>query len=203
MPAATATPIPNRVLAALDHLAAQMRADAAAINDLRGELRMLLTAIRLARPDIDAGRPRRQGGDAYRIGRPPGAAHRRYGRKQGRRLRRRVDDNIEEAARPQLAVVPPPEEPELPIPFAFYRAAAGHRRRAGRSTTSTRRQRRDHAGGQRVGRLLPAVKVAATLEAGPANKPAAPKTETPPADPLQPLAAIMVLSEEERIALFS
>ena len=45
------------VLGALDQLAAQMRADAAAITDLRDELRMLLTAIRLARPDIDAGRP--------------------------------------------------------------------------------------------------------------------------------------------------
>ncbi len=45
------------LLAAIDRLSAQIRGDAEALQHMRAELRTLVTAIRLARPDIDAGRP--------------------------------------------------------------------------------------------------------------------------------------------------
>ena len=41
------------LLAALDRLEARLRADASAVQRLRDDLRMLLIAIRLARPEID------------------------------------------------------------------------------------------------------------------------------------------------------
>ena len=45
------------LLAALNRLEALMRADGTALERLRDELRLLLIAIRLARPDIDAASP--------------------------------------------------------------------------------------------------------------------------------------------------
>ncbi len=151
MPAATATPTPNCVLGALDDLAAQMRADAAAITDLRGELRMLLAAIRLARPDIDAGRPP---GKVAMLTALVDLLERRIDAMVENKAAAQatVDDNIEEAARPQLAVVPPPEEPELPIPSPFIAQPPAIAVVPDEAQPQTRRQRRDHAGGQRVGR---------------------------------------------------
>src|SRR6185312_9249085 len=102
------------VLRALDELSAQMRADATAIAGLHSELRTLLTAIRLARPEIESGRP-------------PGKVAMLTALVD--LLERRIDGLVDDkgggglaldapatAPRPQLAVVPVPDEPELPIP---------------------------------------------------------------------------------------
>ncbi len=101
----------ERVLAAIERLEAQMRADAAGVQHMRAELRTLLVAIRLARPDIDAGRaPDKVAMLSELID------------LLERRLHGLVDNKAAEAPppaeppRPQLAVVPPPEQPELPIP---------------------------------------------------------------------------------------
>ena len=45
------------LLAAIERLEAHLRADASAVQRLRDDLRMLLIAIRLARPEIDAAGP--------------------------------------------------------------------------------------------------------------------------------------------------
>ncbi len=186
------------VLGALDRLAAQMRADAAAITDLLGELSMLLAAVRLARPDIDAGRPP---GKVAMLTALVDLLERRIDAMVENKAAAQatVDDNIEDATRPQLAVVPPPEEPELPIPSPFVVQPPAI------VVVPDEAQLRRAASAA----IMPEVNVldgatpAAKAVTKPAAKPATPKTETPPADPLRPLAAIMVLSEDERIALFS
>jgi hypothetical protein len=184
------------VLGALDQLAAQMRADA--ITDLRGELSMLLAAIRLARPDIDANRPP---GKVAMLTALVDLLERRIDAMVENRAAAQatVDDNIDEAARRQLAVVPPPEEPELPIPSPFVAQPPAI------VVVPDQAQLRRGASAA----IMPDVNVldgappAAKAVTKPTAKPATPKTDTPPADPLRPLAAIMALSEEERIALFS
>ena len=64
MPGATATPTPRSLLAAIGRIEARLRADASAVQRLRDDLRMLLIAIRLARPEIDAADAGRAGGQA-------------------------------------------------------------------------------------------------------------------------------------------
>jgi hypothetical protein len=182
------------VLAALDRLAAQMRSDAAAVEHMRAELRMLLIAIRLARPDIDAGRP-------------PGKVAMLTALVD--LLERRIDalfdnkaasgqarpDEPAETARPQLSVVPPPDEPELPIPSPLGAQppaiAVVHEAQANRASGAA---------------IMPEVNVfdsAPPVTAKTVAKPAAAKAEPPPADRLRPLAAIMALTEDERLALFT
>ena len=48
------------LLAAIERLEARLQADGSAVQRLRDDLRMLLIAIRLARPEIDAGNPATQ-----------------------------------------------------------------------------------------------------------------------------------------------
>ena len=111
------------LLAAIERIEAHLRADASAVQRLRDDLRMLLIAIRLARPEIDAADPATQGTQSLR--------------KLLDLLERRIDAMAEErteprrrretlgampwrttrgTARAHLGVVPPPDEPELPIP---------------------------------------------------------------------------------------
>jgi hypothetical protein len=130
------------LLAAIARIEARLRADASAVQRLRDDLRVLLIAIRLARPEIDAADP---------------AAKAEKLAKLLDLLERRIDAMSEtkpvalfpaadEAPVAHLAIVQPPEEPELP---------------------------------------------------------AAPAAVAPATLPRDPLAAIMALSEEERIALFT
>ena len=187
----------ERVLEALDRMAAQMRADAAAITSLRDELRKLLTAIRLARPDIDAGRP--PGKVAMLTALVDLLEQRIDAMVEDKTAAETVADENEEAARPQLAVVPPPEEPELPIPSPFAAqppaiAIVPDEAQPRRAASAAIMPEVNVLDG-----VAPAVKAATK----PAAKSTVPKIEAPPADPLRPLAAIMALSEEERIALFS
>ena len=154
------------LLAAIARLEARLRADASGVERLRDDLRMLLIAIRLARPEIDAAGPAARAAklaqlldllerriDAMAEARPaalapPDAAARRT------------------RAHP-LAVVPPPDEPELPIPSP-------------------------------AGAQAPSMTLDWKL---PHSPPAARRRRRAP--PPDPLAALMALSEDERLALFT
>jgi hypothetical protein len=137
------------LLAAIARIETHIRADASAVQRLRDDLRMLLIAIRLARPEIDAAGP------AAKAARLAALLD---------LLERRVDamsegkpaalSPPEEETQVALAVVPSPDQPELPIPASV------------------------------------------TFE----PRPVAAVESSPPRDPL---AALMALSEEERIALFT
>ncbi len=142
------------LLAALDRIEGRLNADAAALDRFRDDLRMLLIAIRVARPDIDETAASGQG--------PKLAALVNL-------LEQRIDALVEgkaaplesEAARERgfLRLVPASDEPELPIPSP------------------------------------------PSPQPAPVEKPlAATMSAEPTADPL---AALMALSEVERIALFT
>ena len=159
------------LLAAIGRIEARLRADASAVQRLRDDLRMLLIAIRLARPEIDATDPATQPAKLTKL------------TKLLDLLERRIDAMAEvkpadatpdepEPARPQLAVVPPPDEPELPIPspasFELRPISLVHDLEKTSAPT-----------------------VPAVIEA---------RVTAPPPDPL---AAIMALSDDERLALFT
>ena len=98
------------LLAAIDRLTAQIRGDAEALqlcvrNDCACWSSPSGSLARISTPRAAAG----QGDDARRIGRSCGTAHRCPDR------RRQPDRRRHEPARPQLAVVPASDEPELPI----------------------------------------------------------------------------------------
>ncbi len=100
------------LLAALDRMETLMRADGKSRDRLRDELRVLLIAIRLARPDIDSASALSKAAKLVNL---------------LDLMERRIDamvENNEILPEPQapeliplmLAVVPRPDEPELPIP---------------------------------------------------------------------------------------
>ena len=80
------------LLEAIGRLEDRLRADASAVQRLRDDLRMLLIAVRLARPEIDAAGPRRAGGKAEQAARPARAPPRRHGRGEIRRHRAIASD---------------------------------------------------------------------------------------------------------------
>lgn len=180
------------LLAALDRLESTMRADGAALERLRDELRMLLIAVRVVRPEIDAASP-------------PAKAAKLAGLLD--LLERRIDGMVEgtiiskpvelaapaaaaiqtEIPRPPLSVVPKPDEPELPIPAP---AAA----EAWRPIALVR-----------LTAAMPEVTFveSAPLAAAPVASPEPAATAATTLPPVDPLADIYALSDEERIALFS
>ena len=132
----------EQLLAAIARIETRLRADASVVQRLRDDLRVLLIAIRLARPEIDATAPAAKADKLAKL---------------LDLLERRIDAISEtkpvalfpaadEAPVAHLAIVQPPQELELP---------------------------------------------------------AAPAAAAPVVLPRDPLAAIMALSEEERIALFT
>jgi len=157
------------LLAAIGRIEARLQADASAAQRLRDDLRMLLIAIRLARPEIDAG------------GAPTRAAKLS---KLLDLLEQRLDAMAEaqpaEGAPPHLAVVPPPEEPELPIPAPESAPA-------------------------RAIALVPVAAAEPQLAPAESAVPPPPEVAEPAvaAPPSGPLAAILALSEDERLALFT
>jgi hypothetical protein len=165
------------LLTAIERIEARLRAEGSAVQRLRDHLRMLLIAIRIVRPEIDAA--------------GPAAAKAAKLAALLDLLERRIDamaesaelasppaetdadamaDEQREAARAPLAVVPPCNEPELPIP------------------SPARFEPRSIAFGAGAPSPPAAVDNAATAPAAP---------------PPDPLAAIMALSEDERLALFT
>ena len=165
------------LLAGFGRLEALMRTEGTALERLRDELRVLLIAIRLARPDIDAtSQPDKMAKLASLLD----------------LLERRIDGMVEgkaantvprgdEPGPATLTVVPVSDEPELPIP-----SPAG-------TQPAIALVRNDEVSNETVIRstqLDPTV-----IEPVVTVKPTRP--------PANSLAAIMALSEAERIALFT
>jgi hypothetical protein len=193
----------KRVLGALDRLAAQMRAGAAGISELRIEMRALRTALH-ARPSIEANQP-------------PGKVAMLTGLVD--LLERRIDAVVDQKiaaeapideqvlpARPALNVVPPPDEPELPIPSPFVAqppaiAIVPVTVRAPPSTAVMPEV--NVFDGAPAAVAKPMSRPLPKAPALPGNNLAPPKAASPPADPVRLLAPIMALSEDERLALFT
>ena len=170
------------LLTAIDRLEAMMRAEDTALERLREELRMLLIAIRLARPDIDAASPITKTAklatlldtlegriDTLVAGKPATIAL--------------PGDELAPAAT-TFTVVPPSDEPELPIPSP----AAAQTPPIALARAPEVAAEETFVGSAPLGSIV--TEPAALVKPGP----------LPPADPL---AGIMALSEAERIALFT
>jgi hypothetical protein len=204
------------LLAALARLEAVMRAQRA---DMRGDLRSLLASIRKARPDIEASAlPVRAAKLALLLN----------------LLERRLmtlseTDAPPPAANTRLAVVPSPDQPELPIPSPVATPALTLAHDRGPPPVSPQQtppqspsaviipevtwldgppaEAAEFLDSPRDSAAAPSMaeKVAA-ITARPDVKPvaaAAPRPATPLPPAANPLAALMLLSEEERLALFT
>jgi hypothetical protein len=170
------------LLTAIARLEARLRADASAVQRLRDDLHMLVIAIRLARPEIDAAGPAVQ---ATKLKLLLDLLERRLDAMAGAQA---AVPEEHEALR-ALAPVTPPDEPELPIP----------------SPGSAAPSVAVVASAAMMSEINFPEYELAELDAAPAleRRTAA---ETPTAAILprpEPLAAIMALSEEERLALFT
>jgi hypothetical protein len=192
------------LLAALDRLDARLRAGGSAVERLRDELRMLLIAIRVARPSIDAAAApaklsnltsllalleRRIEAMAEPAPEQADSAHELNAQT--------IPPELPDAARSHLVVVPPVEEPELPIPTPSC---------AQPPTVMLVRPIDIIPEVMLFERAPPEPVVVEEKAAPPApvqNIEAAPP-EPKPAPPAEsPLAPLMALSEDERIALFT
>jgi len=215
------------LLAALARLESVMRLQRAGAEPVRGELRALLASIRKARPEIEASAlPVRAAKLALLLD----------------ILERRLEALAESApALPgdsRLTVVPPPDEPELPIPspsaaqpaltLAHDRGPPPAKQAAPEVTAMLiipevtwldgpppgTEDLIDAAQPDSAAPVSMAEKVA-VLTAQPAKTPPAPSTPPeapkvfeplfaePPPPKSEPLAALMLLSEDERLALFT
>ena len=205
------------LLAALDRLEALMRADGTALERLRDELRMLLIAIRLARPDIDAASPATK---AAKLACSTcwSAASTPWSERRGCRLRRRREARSCRGAgrsrmprRPPSAVVPPPDEPELPIPSPAPPAIAPGASPAKHARVvmpvmpafTPRRAQPRRPNGDAGGDLFEPRAAAAAGRAELRRAGTESRNRALPPARADPLAAIMALSEDERIALFT
>lgn len=173
------------LLAAITRIEARLKADGSAVQRLRDDLRMLLTAIRLARPEIDAAGPATR---AAKLGKLIDLLeHRIDAMAEARPAALTADEapgaslmmQEAEPRRAELVAVPLPDEPELPIPTP-----------------------------ERFGpRPVPAPATIAVREAAVTAEivvaELAPPREFAATPPSDTLAALMALSEEERLALFS
>jgi hypothetical protein len=215
------------MLAALARIEALARAHAATPTDPgRKELRTLLMTIRSARPEIEASQlPTRAAKLAVLLD----LLEERISALAGPTQMLAAFDATAETARAHLAVVPPPEEPELPIPSpaAFQPppivvAPATPQPEAAKNTPGVTWCDGPPPGSaafddsdDKSAALSPtmAEKVAALSKPMPKPPAAAmpadeaniwelssAKLAPPPSDPL---AAILMLTEEERIALFT
>ena len=153
------------LLAAITRLEARLRADASAVQRLRDDLRMLLIAIRLARPQIDAAGPAAQ---AVQLA----------------KLLDLLERRIDALADAKPAALAPPED-----------VAPDAMRRARCRSPRCRRPRAGIADPLAGRRAAPTHDVRCEMP-----KPAAQPAAAPPPDPL---AALMALSEDERLALFT
>lgn len=153
------------LLTAIGRIEAQLKADASAAQHLRDDLRMLVSAIRLARPEIDAAGPAAR---ATKLAKLLDLFERRIDAMAAAGAPAAEDiagprTAAVEPARAQLFVLPLPDEPEFQEPAIVV--------------------------------TEPAMAIA---ESEPPA--AAATTVAPPADPL---AALMALSADERLAVFT
>lgn len=156
------------LLGAIGRIEARLLADASAVQRLRDDLRMLVTAIRLARPEIDSAAPPAR---AVKLAKLLDLFERRIDAIAEARVSEPPDDApprariaLAEPARAQLIVLPLPAEPEV---------------------------------------LTPAPVDATPVEPAPQTAPRTVAVAAPATPPANPLAALMALSEDERLALFT
>jgi hypothetical protein len=237
------------LLGALDRLEALVRADGAALTRLRDELHMILIAIRLTRPEIEAGNPQAKATKLAKLldlleqriaamadGKTAGAAPpddifaqaqpEPVAPEKAPAAVAKSEPAPPEPARVPLSVVPRPDEPELPIPTPAGAAppaiALVQEIRLGPAMLKVEpvkalpgpdpvwRPIFDNSEGPTAA-VMPDIDFtgddagppAPTVTSAP-DTPAQPAAADPPAPPRDTaLAAIMALSEEERIALFT
>jgi len=183
------------LLAAISRIEARLTAEASAAQRLRDDLRMLVSAIRLARPEIDAASPTAR---ATKLAKLLDLFERRIDTMAEGGPAAPSDEGApgprimpvaQEPARAQLFVLPLPDEPDVaaPAPASFAAPPAPPPASA----------------------PMPAPIVVATVEAvaeitvaetPPSAAAAVAMMATPRPDPL---AALMALSEDERLALFT
>jgi hypothetical protein len=181
------------LLAAVGRLEILLRADGTALERLRDELRMLLIAIRLVRPEIETAAP-------------PAKAEKLSGlldmfeRRLDAMAERKTGDVVPAGEEPfpspaMLKVVPISDEPELPMPSP----AAAPLPPITLVKPSVAMPEVTFVANAPLG---PTVVDHATIEKAAAEKTAPPvaKAALPPVDPLAP---ILALSEFEKIALFT
>ena len=176
------------LLVAIGRLEDRLRADASAAQRLRDDLRMLLIAVRLARPEIDAAGPPAR---AAKLSKLLDLLEQRLDAMAG--------GKAADTASSHLSVVPRLDEPELPIP----------------SPTSAQApvialvhdpEKWEPVFGQNHAQtnIVPIAEVMPQIAPIESLPPAPVVAETVVAAPLRnPLAAIMALSEDERLALFT
>jgi hypothetical protein len=169
------------LLGALDRLETRLRADGSAAGRLRDDLRMLLIAIRHVRPEINAASPAAQ---AVKLAALLDLAERRIEAMAEGKPAGTATGDVAEADTTRLAAVPRPDEPELPIP------SPGSMELPAISLVA-------EAAMMPEANALDGARPPVTFDnsAEPDARPVLP--------PHDPLAAIMALSEDERLALFS
>ena len=181
------------LLEAIGRVEARLQADASAVQRMREDLRLLLIAVRLARPEIDAVGPAAR---AAKLSKLLDLLERRLDLMAGAESAAALTNDSGEAARSHLSVVPPPDQPELPIPSRASAPVAAivllHDREKREPVLE-----QDH-GQTNVAPVAEAVPAAAVVESA---LPAMGVVET--VIPPDPLAAIMALSDDERLALFT
>ena len=139
------------LLAAIMRIELRLKADPSVAHRLHDDLRMLLVAIRMARPEIDTAGPVTQ---VTKLKLLLDLLERRLDALAGTAIAAAAPTDktapaLPGAARGHLAVVPRPDEPELPI-SAPDAQAPRHRRRAGRRDHAGDRLRGEQVRGRRV-----------------------------------------------------
>lgn len=169
------------LLAAIGRIEERLRADASAVQRLRDDLRMLLIAIRLVRPEISAASPATQ---AAKLSKLLDLLERRIDAMAEANPANAVQDDPAEAARSHLAVVPALDQPELPMPSPTAAHVPAITAVDGAAMTPDVLV---------VASAPPAPEIVEKIAAEPAAQSPRPG----------PLAAIMALSDDERLALFT
>jgi hypothetical protein len=193
------------LLAAIGRVEAHLQADASAAQRLRDDLRMLLIAVRLARPEIDAQGPVAQ---AAKLKRLLDLFERRIEALAGATSADAVPPPATAPAA-SFTVVPLHDEPELPIPaparseprpLALVGTAP-----AAPAVVETIAAEPTPAVAETAVAAPPAPAVAETtiVEIAAAEITVAEPAAQPALPPPDPLAALMALSEDERLALFT
>jgi hypothetical protein len=197
------------LLAALDRIEARIRADGAALARLRDELRLLVAAIRVTRAGTERG-------NAEKLASLLALLERRIAALIAEPAADAAPTDVPAQAAPRaFSVVPVPDEPELPIPSPAASLPP--------AIVLVQRPETDETiAAAANARLLPEVTVFDAASA-PREPPSAPEIAKPfepiafarktdvapkpeparPPDKMTALMALLALSEDERLALFT
>ncbi len=182
------------LLTAIGRIEARLQADASAVQRLRDDLRMLVTAIRLARPEIDAADPPARAVKLAKLldlfeRRIDAMAEARTSELPDAAPRARIALAETEPSRAQLFVLPMRNEPEAPPPAP--------------ASFEPPRQPAPAKAPEPATIAAPKAEIAPAAAVAKAAPPPADVVETAAAPPADPLAALMALSADERLALFT